>query len=331
LRHTDGLFLTFTAARGFSISKAEVVEGKKSRNTASRCGRVEHVKPAPFRYVAPEHLDEVLELLANEELETKVIAGGQSLLPLMNMRLARPDVLVDIRNVQGLSGISFNDEGALVVGAQVTQERVLRDPVVCSDWQVLAEAIRLIAHPQIRNRGTICGSMAHNDPAAELPALAVALDAMFCVSGPNGSRQVMAADMFLSLYTTALQKDEVLTHVCFPPRITRTGWAIGEMARRRGDFATIGTAVGVRKTEDGSITWARIVLFGAGPVPVRAMGVERLLTESPGQSDLFADVAGVVWQGLDSPPSDVHASSEFRQDIGCILVASALARAWERA
>lgn len=287
------------------------------------------MKPPPLDYAAPGELAEVLGLLADEDREAKVIAGGQSLMPLLNMRLARPDLLVDIAQVGDLPGITVDGDGALTIGAQVTQARALEDPLVGHGWPVLAQGMACIAHPQIRNRGTVCGSLAHNDPAAELPALAVALDASFHVESSRGSREIPAEQMFVTVFTTALQPGELLTHVRFPAPTPGTGWCFAELSRRRGDFATIGVVVGLRREDKGPISWARIVFCGAGAVPVRAPGAEHLLTGGSGGSDLFADAAGTAAAEID-PPEDIHASAQFRRDAARHLVARALEAAWTR-
>lgn len=287
------------------------------------------MKPPLFDYAAPGDVKEVIGLLADEEREAKVIAGGQSLLPLLNMRLARPDLLVDIAHVEGLPGVAVDDVGALTIGAQVTQARAMEDPLIRQSWPVLAEGMACIAHPQIRNRGTVCGSLAHSDPAAELPALAVALDATFHVESSGGSRQVPADEMFVTVFTTALQPGDLLTQVRFPAPVGGTGWCFAELARRRGDFATIGVVVGLRREDKGPISWARIVFCGAGAVPVRALEAEHLLTGGSGGSDLFARAAGTAGTEID-PPADVHASAQFRRDAARHLVATALETTWNR-
>jgi carbon-monoxide dehydrogenase medium subunit len=265
------------------------------------------MKPASFDYVAPERLEEVLELLADDEHDVRVIAGGQSLVPMMNFRLAAPEVLVDLRRVEELRRLAVGADGALEVGAAVTQAQLLRHPAVAESWPLLREGLSHVGHPQVRSRGTVCGSLAHHDPHGELPALAVALAATLVVAGIGGRREVRAEDFFVSYYEVALEPGELLVAARFPSLPPGTGWAFREIARRRGDFALIGVACLL--SPDGE---PRLAFFGAGEKPV-------LVTDP----DAVADVV--------EPLEDLHASAEYRREAAVALAARAMAEARERA
>jgi carbon-monoxide dehydrogenase medium subunit len=293
------------------------------------------MKPAPFIYHAPERLDELLDLLAADDADGRVIAGGQSLVPMMNFRLSTPERLLDIRRVEQLRGLRRLPDGGLVVGAAVTQAQLLRDRAVTADFPLLAEGIGHIGHPQIRSRGTICGSLAHHDPTAELPALALALDArMTILSAGCAAREMPAADFFVSYYETALEHGELLAEVTFPAPRPRAGWSFRELARRRGDFALVGA---VALVERGAAS--RLVLFGIGDRAARIEPVERLLdaASAPGGSSapaldaqLLAQVPELVAESID-PLGDIHASAEYRRELAGELAVAAIAEAIERA
>ncbi|MBA0050895.1 xanthine dehydrogenase family protein subunit M [Streptomyces sp. AJS327] len=287
------------------------------------------MKPTPFDYSAPRSLPEALALLADEERETKVLAGGQSLIPMLSMRLARPERLVDITRVPGLDRLHVDASGALRIGAAVRQARVAADPAVREGWPLLAAAISHIGHPPIRHRGTVCGSLAHHDPAAELPSAALALDARLVVAGPGGTRTVDAADFFVATFQTALEPDELLTETVIPPR-AGDGWAFEELARRHGDFATVGVAVTLRRAPDRrTVAAARAVFCGAGPVPVRLPAVENALTGSDAGAAALDAAASAALAGLD-PAGDVHATAAYRREAAAHLLVRACTHAWER-
>lgn len=260
------------------------------------------MKPAPFAYHAARDLDDAVSTLA-ESVEAgrdaRVLAGGQSLVPMMNFRLATPDVLVDIGRVAGLRFLHTDGDDGLAIGAATRQSELLRDPAVGRDWPVLAEAARHIGHPQIRSRGTVCGSLAHHDPTAELPALAVALDARLTVASATGRREVPAEDFFLSYYEVALEPGEILVSVSFPRVAPGTGWAFHELAQRRGDFALVGAVC----LFDGA-AGQRLVLFGVGERPARIAAD----LETTGDDDLREVVMATA-----EPLSDLHASGDYRR------------------
>jgi CO/xanthine dehydrogenase FAD-binding subunit len=287
------------------------------------------MKPAPFEYFAPETVAEAVSYLSRFNGEGKVLAGGQSLVPLLNMRLARPQALVDLNRVPGLDGISEND-GGIVIGAMARQRDVEQSDLVAGAQPLLHEAVRRIAHPQIRNRGTVGGSLAHADPAAELPAAALAMGAEFHVMGPAGERAIPAAEFFVTFLTTALQADEVLTAIRFPKLAPRSGWSVHEVARRHGDFALTGAAVALT-IEAGRFADVRIALFGVGATPVRADAAEDALRGEPPSGPALDAAAAKAGDGLDEPLTDIHASSDFRRHLAKVMTRRALAEAVRRA
>ncbi|WP_328908549.1 FAD binding domain-containing protein [Streptomyces sp. NBC_00234] len=288
------------------------------------------MKPTSFDYIAPRTLGEAVALLADEERDAKVVAGGQSLIPMLNMRLARPGLLVDITRIPELGGIHVDGTGSLRVGAAVRQARAAADTAVRDGWPLLAAAVEHIGHPQIRNRGTVCGSLAHHDPAAELPAAALALDARFVITGPRGTRTVDAADFFVATFSTAVEADELLTEVVFPPRPAGHGWAFEELTRRHGDFATVGVAVLLeRDTATDTVREARVVFSGAAPVPVRLPSAEAALVGSDAGEQALAAAAGAARAGL-TPSDDIHADAEYRREGAAHLLVRACTTAWER-
>jgi CO/xanthine dehydrogenase FAD-binding subunit len=287
------------------------------------------MKPPPFEYAAPSTVDEAIALLQQHDGEAKLLAGGQSLMPLLAMRFARPTALIDLNRIDGLSEI--REEGrTLVLGAMVTKRAIERSSLVEDRQPLLHAATKWIAHPQIRNRGTIGGSMAQADPAAEYPAVAVALDMEFRVVGPNGARSVAAADFFVTYLTTALDDSEVLTEVRVPAASAGTGWSIQEVSRRHGDFAMVG-AVATLRLAAGRCTDPRIVLFGVGPTPHRARGAEQVIDgQQPGEA-LFTAAGKAAAKALDDPIADVHASAEYRRHLASVLTQRGLAEAAKRA
>ena len=286
------------------------------------------MKPPPFEYHAPGSLPEALELLATLGDEAKVLAGGQSLVPLLNLRLARPAHLIDINNLTELAEIGSLD-GGLRIGALVRQRAAERSALVGERCPLLADALPMIGHPQIRNRGTIGGSLAHADPASELPAVAAALDADLVVRSSRGQRVLKAADFFVSYLTTSLAPDELLVELRLSAWPAGTGWAYLEVSRRHGDFAMVGVASTLRLAPDGSIAAARLAYTGAGEAPVRAHDAESKLIGQPAVESTFAAAASAAIAVLD-PPSDVHATAAYRRHITGTLTRRALALASTR-
>lgn len=288
------------------------------------------MKPPVFDYATPATLAEATALLAQHDGEAKVLSGGQSLVPLLNMRLARPAVLVDLAHIPDLDYVRA-DGDAFVIGAMTRQRTVELAPQIRAQHPLLHAGMLLIAHPQNRNQGTVGGSLAHADPAAELPALALALDATLDATGPNGARTIAAADFFLTYLTTCLEPAEILTAVRFPTLPTRTGWSILEVARRHGDFGLAGVVAIVGLAPDGTIASARLVLFGVGATPIRAAAAEAMLTGREADPRLFAEVGATAAADLEEPLTDVHATAEYRRDLARVLTGRALAEAVRRA
>jgi aerobic carbon-monoxide dehydrogenase medium subunit len=286
------------------------------------------MKLPQFDYEAPETISEAVELLAEHQDEASVLAGGQSLIPLLALRLAQPALLIDINGVAELSGVSAND-GWVAIGA-TTREYVAEESGTIADTvPLLAAALPLIGHEAIRSRGTIGGSLAHADPAAELPAVARALDAEFVVRGPSGERVVPAAEWFEGYLTTSRQPDELLTEVRFPAVGQGTGVSFQEVARRHGDFAMVGLATSVTLS-DGAISDARLAFAGVSDVPTRATGAEELLVGQAPSAELLDEAARRAAGDID-PPSDLHGSAEYRKKVAAALVRRGLREAVDNA
>jgi CO/xanthine dehydrogenase FAD-binding subunit len=274
-------------------------------------------------------VEETLALLAELGEGAKLLAGGQSLVPLLNFRLVRPQHLVDLNAVADLAGIR-EDDGHLVIGAMTRQRAVETSALVRRRCPLLAEAMPQIGHVQIRNRGTIGGSLAHADPAAELPAVVAALDGELVVRSARGRRVLKAEQFFLGYLSTAAEPSELLVEVRLPAVPPRTGTAFLEVSRRHGDFALVGVAATITLDEAGVCTGSAIVLTGVGPTPVVAREAARALVGVKPSAAAFAD-AGRRVAAMLRPDGDMHASREYRQHVGGVLTARALARAAERA
>jgi aerobic carbon-monoxide dehydrogenase medium subunit len=286
------------------------------------------MKLPQFEYEAPATVSEALGLLAEHEDEASVLAGGQSLIPLLALRLAYPAVVIDINGVDELSGVSAAN-GSVVIGAMTREYMAEESAAVADAVPLLAAALPLIGHEAIRSRGTIGGSLAHADPAAELPAVARALDAELVVRGPSGERVVPAAEWFEGYLTTARQPDELLTEVRWPAAGPGTGVSFLEVARRHGDFAMVGLATSVTLS-DGAITDARLAFAGVSDVPARAAGAEGLLVGERPSAELFDDAARRAAGDID-PPSDLHGSAEYRKKVAAALVRRGLREAVDNA
>lgn len=288
------------------------------------------MKPPPFDYADPRTVDEAVSLLQEHEGDAKILAGGQSLVPLLNMRLARPGIIVDIGKLAGLDYIR-DDGDALAIGAVTSQRSIERSPLVHEQQPLLHAATRYIAHPQIRNRGTFGGSIAHADPAAEYPALAIALDMQMKAAGPNGERVIGAADFFVTYLTTALEPSEMLTEIRVPKLPDNSGWSIQEFSRRHGDFALAGAIVTLALAGGGSCSDVRIALFGVGSTPLRAREAEQLLTGQELNDDLIERAGQQAGAEIDEPLSDIHATSEYRRHLVGVLTKRGLSEAFARA
>lgn len=286
------------------------------------------MKPAPFGYLAPRRRLEALEAMSEYGVDAKVLAGGQSLVPLLAMRLANPAVLVDLNRIKDLAFIRPFGEG-LAIGAMTRQRAVETHRRVVGRIPLLAEAVRCIGHPQIRARGTIGGSLAHADPASELPAAATALDAHFVLASVRGERVLNSDQFFAGYLTTALEPDEMLTEVRLPALPPDGGWAFLEIARRHGDFALAGVAAVLRLDGDGRCTEARLVFTGVGPGPVRIPEAEQALLGQQVTGSSVAEIARIVQDRLD-PPTDIHATAAYRRQIAGVLAGRAALQAAER-
>jgi CO/xanthine dehydrogenase FAD-binding subunit len=287
------------------------------------------MKPAQFEYDDPQTEDEALDLLARYGDDCKVIAGGQSLVPLMNFRLARPARLIDINRIDSLSYIR-REEGRLVIGAMARHTHLEHAEEVAQGWPLLTEAVAWVGHAQIRNRGTIGGSVAHADPAAELPAAFAALDAKFQLRSKRGSRTVSWDEFFVSEFTTALAPDELVTAVEVPTLDPGTGTAFVEYARRHGDFALGGAAAIVKLGRDGRCETAKIALLSAGPAPVRAEAAEQQLRGAKLDESSIRAASAEAVRGL-RPTSDLHGSTEYRIGLLRTMTERALTKAAQRA
>ncbi len=284
------------------------------------------MKPAPFRYARPDTLADAIRLLGAEDGGARLLAGGQSLVPMLNMRLARPSVLVDLGGVPGLGAIARTSDGGLRIGALVRHAVLASCPLVAERAPLLAEAARHVGHIAIRNRGTLGGSLAHADPAAELPAAMVALSARFALVGARGERLVDAGSFFRGLFSTALEPDEVLVEALLPP--PPAAWGFAEVARRPGDFALAGVAVALELEPGapGRCRAARAVAFGVGDRPVSLAPVETALGGAALDAGSASRAASLAAGAVD-PPADVHASSDYRRHLAGVLAEDALAKA----
>jgi len=296
---------------------------------ARATGYVPGVKPAPFDYHAPESVADVVTLLGEYGDDAKVLAGGQSLVPMLALRLTRFEHLVDVTRVAELQGIE-GVNGSLRIASATPQAVAEHDPLVGESVPLLGRAIPHIGHFQIRNRGTVGGSLAHADPASELPAVALALDATFEATGPGGSREIAASEFFTGTWSTALADDEVLVATRFPVWEGRVGFGFGEVARRSGDFALAGVVAAVELDGDDRIARAAVGLFGVSSTPVRATSTEAAITGQPAAADT---VKGAALAGASelATVDDVHATGSYRRRVAAHLMETALDAAIEEA
>lgn len=286
------------------------------------------MKPPPFTYMVVEEVDDAVSVLSERGDDAKVLAGGQSLIPLMNMRLAAPGALVDIGRISGLDTITAN--GVLEIGATVRQSTAERAPEVLSSAPMLAQALRHVAHPGVRARGTVGGSIAHADPAAEIPAVLLALGGEIVAVGPNGERTVKADDLFVTYFTTSLAPTELLTCVRIPRCSRDIRWGFLEVARRAGDFALVGVALAAWIDEGEVCRSARVVAFGVSDTPKRLEGAESALVGGRLSDQAVTDEAAAIATREIRPKSDFHASSEYRREVTGVLVRRALDQASSR-
>ncbi|HMB91286.1 MAG TPA: xanthine dehydrogenase family protein subunit M [Rhodothermales bacterium] len=288
------------------------------------------MKPPPFDYHAPETTAEALTLLAKYGYDASILAGGQSLVPTMNFRLAQPTVLIDINRIPDLAFIRSAEDGGLHIGAMTRHRSAELSPLVAEHAPLLHETMPFIAHPPIRNRGTLGGSIAHADPAAELPAVMLALNAQFRLQSQRGERWIAARDFFIGLFATAREPDELLTEIALAPLLPRTGCAFREVARRHGDYALVGAAAVVALDAQGRCEHARLTLLSVGEGPVDVHAVYHLLSEEMPSADVLRAASEAAARDID-PPADIHASAAYRRHLTRVLSEDVLTRATARA
>jgi CO/xanthine dehydrogenase FAD-binding subunit len=287
------------------------------------------MKPAAFAYHDPTEVDEALALLAEHGDEAKALAGGQSLVPMMNFRLARPAHLVDLNHVSSLRGLRV-EAGELRIAAMTRQRELETSPLVALGWPLLAGVLPFVSHVQIRNRGTVGGSLAHADPAAELPAAMLVLNAQLVVRRGDGERTEEADAFFQDAYTTSLEPDELLTEIRVPALAPRTGWGFQEVSRRHGDFALVAAAALITLDEAGLIREARVAVAGASPRAVRAPSLETPLAGQRPDPERLREAASLVAGHLE-PHSDLGASADYRREVAAVVARRALEEAVARA
>ena len=289
------------------------------------------MKPAPFDYFPPTTIDEALGYLAEYGYDAKVLAGGQSLVPMMNFRLAQPSILVDINNIKELSFIRGDEQAGLSIGALARHNQVETNSIVADRAALISETMPHIATVQVRSRGTFGGSIAHADPAAELGAVSVALDGSFLLRSKRGERWVPAHEFFLGLFTSVLEPDELLIEAKFPALPERAGYALVEIARRPHDFALVGVAAVLNLDKDNRCQWANLVLYSVGDGPMVAHQAAEMLEGKELTPELMHAAADAAAKDDIDPGSDIHASAEYRRHLASVLSFRALEKAYDRA
>lgn len=289
------------------------------------------MKPAPFEYFVPTTVDDTLSLLAEHGYDAKVLAGGQSLIPMMNFRLAQPSIIVDINRVNELFYINADDDGGLRIGAMARHNQVERSSLVASRAALISEAMPHIATVQVRSRGTFGGSLAHADPSAELAAVSVALEGRFLLRSQQRERWVPASEFFVGLFTSVLEPDELLIEAKFPALPERTGCALVEVARRPHDFALVGVAAVVTLDHANLCQRARLVFLSVGDGPVEAHQAVEMLRSKAMTPELIRAAAETAARHDIDPGSDIHASAEYRRHLAGVLSRRALEKAYRRA
>jgi len=287
------------------------------------------MKPAPFKYIAATSLEHALALKAEHGDDAKFLAGGQSLMPTMNFRLAQPAILIDINRIDGMAGIRKGDAGSSHIGALTRYRALERDVAFASVYPLIAEALPHIAHPQIRNRGTLGGNLSHADPASELPALATAMQARMKIRSRHGERELAASDFFVAPLTTGLEPDEMLVEIIFPAMTPRSGSCFLEVARRRGDFALAGVAAIVTLDDEGRCAALRLALCGVGDTPLDVSKAASLLIGQSRTEKAIAAAAAEVQRAID-PHGNVHASANYQRHVAGVLTRRAIATAAQR-
>ncbi len=289
------------------------------------------MKPPPFEYHSPTTVDEALSLLAEHGYDAKPLAGGQSLIPIMNFRLAQPAVLVDLNNISELSYIQPDESGGLRLGAMTRHYQVEHDPLIAERAPLIFEAMPMIATSQIRSRGTFGGSIAHADPSAELVAVSVALGGRFRLRSQSGEREAAASEFFLGMFTTLLEPQELLVEATFPAMPARTGWALMEVARRPHDFALVGVAAVLSLDDQERCQDTRIVFLSVGDGPVTAHHAAEVLRGQVPTPELMRAAAETAAADDIDPSSDIHASAAYRRHLVKVLTRQALELAFKRA
>lgn len=280
------------------------------------------MKPAPFKRIVPLTVDEAITALVDNP-GASILAGGQSLIPTMALRLATPEILVDLQEIGDLATVAPRSDGALRIGAMTTQSKLLSESLLATSHPVVARTIPLIGHPAIRNRGTVGGSLAHSDPAAEWPALAKALDAQIELAGPDGRRVLSAEEFFLGPMITALGPDELITAVTIPPFPERAAWGVVEVARRQGDVALAGAIVVLSVSVGWTITRSRVALFAIGSRPQRFFELEERLTGALLEGGTLDAVENADFRELEYA-SDIHVSTLFRKHLARVVTRRAI-------
>lgn len=289
------------------------------------------MKPPPFEYYAPTTIEEALVYLAKYGYDAKPLAGGQSLIPMMNFRLAQPSVLVDLNNIPELSYIRPDDNGGVLLGAMSRHKTVGKDPLIAGKFPLVHDAIKKIGTPQIRTRGTFGGSLSHADPSAELATISVTLNGRFRLRSPKGDRWVPANEFFIGSFTSTLEPEELLVEINLPCLPERSGWSFMEVARRHNDFALIGVAAVVKLDSNGSCDHARIVFLSAGDRPMEAYQAADLLKGQKPTAEVIQAAATKAASADIDPGGDIHATAEFRRHLANVLSRRALHEAFKRA
>ena len=284
------------------------------------------MKPCAFEYLSPQTVEEAIELLDRYGDDAKIIAGGQSLVPMMNFRLARPEILIDINSIKELEYIKTEGD-ELAIGALTRERDIEESPVVVEKWPILAKAISFIGHSTIRNRGTIGGSLVHADPSAEIPTILCALNGSVKVVGPSGEQILQPEEFFLTYLTTSLEPSDLLVEIRIPALPKNTGWSFMELSRRSGDFAIVAVGILLLTETSGVCREARISMGGVAPTPVRAQEAEALLAGQKITKKLIEEAAQQAAEETDTEP-DYHASAEYRMDMARVFVKRGLQEAW---
>ena len=287
------------------------------------------MKPPKFDYFAPDSIESALALFIEHGDDACYLGGGQSLVPMMNFRVAAPSALIDLNGIIALRGIRLDDGGQLHIGAMTRTRQIELDATIARSNPLLHAAAPHIAHIQIRNRGTIGGSLAHADPAAELPGIVLVCDAEIKLVGPDGARSVAVCDFFESIFSTALKDGELIAEIVFPAWPYTRRWAFQEVSRREGDFAMIGIAAWFDLDDGGKISATGLAAIGAGDTPLRLSSGETVLIGQIPSEQIFAEAARASLSDL-QPGNDIHASAEYRREVGGVLVERTLKAAWER-